>query len=106
MRKLFEIQENESKHRLKHRFFQTPIADPKLLFGVREYIFNYFLPLSVVRATQTYMPEIFYFIHRFLPEMTMNDFSVIATLQKSEGRDDSPQQTIQEEQKSTILLAR
>jgi len=50
------------------------------------------------------MPDIFSFIHRILPEMTMNELSVIATLQKSEGWDDCPQQTIQEEQKSTIIL--
>lgn len=36
----------------------------------------------------------------------MNDFSVIATLQKNEGHNDSPQQTIQEEQKNTIILFR
>lgn len=61
-----------------------------LLYGVCEYILNRFLTLSVQRAIQIYMPKILYFIHRFLPEMMMNDFSVIATLQKSEGRDDSP----------------
>lgn len=71
-----------------------------LLFGVCEYMLNCFLKMSVQRAIQTYMPEKVYFIHRFLPEMTMNDFSVIATLQKSKGHDDCPQQTIQEEQKA------
>lgn len=39
IRKLFEIQGNESKNCLKHRFFQYLIAAPThamLLFGVRE----------------------------------------------------------------------
>ena len=83
IRKLFEVQGNESKHRLKHRFFQPSIAAPThamLLFGVCEDTLNCFLTLSIQRTIHNCMSEMLYLIHRLLPEMAMDDFSMVATL--------------------------
>ena len=77
--KLFELRGNESKHRLKRRFFQIPLVGrthTMLLFGVRKATLNCFLTLSIQRIIYSCRSEML----RFMLKMTRNHFSLVATL--------------------------